>query len=114
MAKGKEALSGQRVWVAMVGVNPGSANQAVFGHAEGVYFWAAGRAKGKAEFTRSIRSHLIRWGMSLAEVSEVMPAEQALEEKRGAEIKFDELIARAKFSAGLAIAPNLFFYEESP
>jgi hypothetical protein len=112
MAKGKEAVSGQRVWVAMVGVNPGSANQAVFGHTEGVYFWAAGRAKSKADFTRLKRTHLERRGMSLAEVSDVMPAEQALEEKRGSEIKFDELIARAKFSAGLAVAPNLYFYEK--
>ena len=100
------------VWVAMLGVNPGAANKAVFGDTKGVFFWVAGRANSEHDFRRLIESEISRRGLSLDEVSNVMRAEQALTERRGADIDWGQLITEANASPNLAIDQDFSFYEE--
>jgi hypothetical protein len=40
----------EHIWIAMLGLNPGPANQAVFGDPKGVYFWVAGCATSERSF----------------------------------------------------------------
>jgi hypothetical protein len=96
----------------MLGLNPGPANQAVFGDPKGVYFWVAGCATSERAFHRLIEAEMSRRGLSLDEVSDVMRAEDAYERRRGAEIDWTKLLAAAEPTPSLFIDPTLYFYEE--
>ena len=65
------------VWVAMLGINPGPANRAMFGDPKGVYVWVGARAEDEAQFREIIGAELSRKGLSLNEVTDVMLADVA-------------------------------------
>jgi hypothetical protein len=106
-----EALA-MPVWVAMLGVKPGAANKAVFGDTKGVYFWVAGRAQSEGDFRHLVESEISRRGLSLGEVADVMLADDALKERRGADMDWNQLISSAEAASGLAIDPDFYFYEK--
>src|SRR6266849_8044387 len=100
------------VWVAMVGVHPGSANRVVFGDTKGVFIWVASRAASADDFRRLLEAEMKRQGLSVDEVSDVTLAQDALKERHGAEIDWERLIAKAEASPRPVIAPNFYFYEQ--
>ncbi len=102
----------ETVWIAMLGVNPSSANQAVYGDTKGAYFWVAGRANSEDDFRLLIGTEMSRRGLSLAEVSDVMRGVDAIRERQGAEIDWKQMIDRAKASPGLVLGDDFFIYPE--
>ena len=100
------------VWIAMVGVKPGIANKALYGDSKGAYFWVAGRAKNERSFRQLVGAELSRRGLRLDEVSDVMLGRDVVQERRGADIDWDHLIASARDSPGIVIDTQYFIYEQ--
>lgn len=100
------------VWVAMVGVNPGIANQAVYGDTKGAYFWVAAAAQNQDHFRWLVKTELSRRGLSLAEVSDVMLAEDARTNRLNADIDWQSMITGAMTTRGLFIGSHFFIYEQ--
>jgi hypothetical protein len=95
----------------MLGINPGTANQAVFGNTQGLYVWVAGRATSESDFRRLIDTEAARLGLGLSGVADVMLGAKALKERRSAEMYWEQLIARGMASPGLALDDTYYFYE---
>jgi hypothetical protein len=101
------------VWVAMLGIKPGIANQAIFGDIQGLYVWAAGCAQTESDFRQFVEKDVARRGLSLGEVLHVMPAESAMKNRRGADADWEALIVGAKQTQGIFLDSTYYFYEES-
>ena len=105
--------SAQPVWVAMLGIDPGTANLATFGETKGLYVWVAARARNEAEFCDLIETEASSRGLSVNDIADVMLADVALKERPGADIDWKRLIASAIATHGLALDSTYFVYQQS-